>query len=541
MSEEIKNPGRIYYVAVREKNEEWFNGEDVSHDFICPKCGRNDDVGKVGDFVRTEDKLVARQFYTDHRITHSGDMKFAPYGICVGMCTWTSIDENENPYYESQGTPLVIDFDNFDIDSIPEINHKYWEDKRKLDGRFGDNEHLEFELPSANKIEGVMFEKTRAYFESAFSSGPLMLKPPYTVGAIGTGKGSGGNTIELLKQEKNTAKNQEKKASKANDLSEGYQLSGDDKKISSDEITETKDKMHWFRQLSPILTQFKVASSKSKGLIEDRDLKLKRETLEIQKERNNNLLPETEGWQKRNLEITVLEKEIKDIESSLENDGKMPKRKVEVLVAGYLHKTVKLEHIEPFWVFMKRTNMNRRTIENSMANWYPPNQVSQMMKLVTGLKGVVPSERTIESLVLSINDFCKDVELSNEESLSLKDEAINVMGILKKGILKGGTLQKSVEEGDESEYKLAFEDGYFIQDQFNFASEGVAHSPGFVEALCVMASAKRKLDSAKANDLIRYYLFPESQLQTSWWRAALSSGALETHKYIDNIVSELEK
>lgn len=535
-----ESSGEIYYRAVQEKNRNWLDDEEVPHDFICPICERNDVGQKVGDFVRNEDKLFARQFSLYRSSARLGELKFAPYGICVGVCTWTLTAEDENPYYVSQGTLLVIDFDNFDLDSIPELDRDYWVQQKELDGIFGESIRLEFELPSQNAHEGVMFDSAKSYFSSAFSSGPIMLDPPYTVPAIGSWQGSGGKTIELLRDNRSAVKFQEKKDSKANDSSKGYQLSGDDKKISSDDTTETKDKMHWFRQLSPILTQFKVAAAKSKGLIEDRYLTSKREKLEIYDERKNCLIPETEEWEEINSKITELIEEIEVIEESLANDGKMPKKRVEVLVVGYLHKTVKLGHIEPFWIFMKRTNMNRRTIENSMANWYPPDQVSQMMKLVAGLKEVVPSEKTIESLIQSVNDFCIDIELSIEESLDLKKEANNVMRILKKGILKPGILQKSVEQGDESEFTLAFEDGYFIQDRFNFASEGVAHSPGFVEALCVMESARKTLARDKSNDL-RNYLFPSPQLNESWWMTVLSSDAIETFKHFKGIISVLEK
>ena len=123
--------------------------------------------------------------------------------------------------------------------------------------------------------------------------------------------------------------------------------------------------------------------------------------------------------------------------------------------------------------------------------------------------------------------------------MSLEKEAFNVMRLLKKGVLEDGGV--SIEEGRESEFTRAYECGHFVQDQFNFASDGVAHSPGFVEALCVMESAKRKLSSAKANDLIRYYLFPESQLQASWWRATLSPEAIETHHWFEGIIRGLEK
>ena len=523
MSEDSdENSGKIYYVAVREKNEEWFMGEDVPHDFICPICGRDDEGNKNGEFIQLDDELCARQFYTDKKTFYSGNMKFAPYGICIDMCTY--IGNDEDPYYTSQGTPLVIDSENFDLSSLPEINRKYWENKLELDGIIEDSEIFE----SSTATEGERYHRVKSYFSSAFTSGPLMLDPPYTVPAIGSQQGSGGQTLDLLLKQKYLEKKKEREDNEAG--IEGYQLSADDKKISSDDRTEVKDKMHWFRQLSPILSQFKAAAFLSKGLAEDRDLNSKKEYLEIFIERKNSLFPETEEWEDANSKIDELIEEIETIEKSLAKVGKMPKRRVEVLVAGYLHKTVKLQNIEPFWVFMKRTNMNKRTIENSMSNWYPPEQVNEMMKLVAGLKNVRPSEKTIGNLILMIDSFCNDVVLSLEESNLLEKEAINVMNIF----------NNSLEEGDESEFTRTFNAGYFVKEQFNFASEGVAHSPGYVEALCVMESARRKLAEEKAIDL-QNYLFPPPQLNKSWWMTALSDDAIETFEYFEGIISELEK
>ena len=221
----------------------------------------------------------------------------------------------------------------------------------------------------------------------------------------------------------------------------------------------------------------------------------------------------------------------KELETYLRNSDRSitkPNRLCYALITTFLHKHWDFRNVEPLWVFMKRMNIGYIQITRRMNSWITPTpsrHVAQIDSL--SLPATIAS---ISNLISIISSHAKDVKLSENEVQDMENNSIAILKKLQNKII---TDQRIVNEPksllDHLTSKAQFSGSVHINGkQF--------HASGLIEALCVNQSAYMVLDSRKAKNLEKKFLFPADH-GTPWWRRELTDEANKTindfSKYIE--------
>jgi len=490
--------------------------EEILSDIICPSCKGN------GTFIFDENELIYLGYSKDQNLAKSSNLIFVEIGICTGACTFEIIieDGDEIPKYNSTGTELIVD-------DYSESGLIVTETKPS------DNE-VEF-YPPELKGSSITIEKmweVQSEFASSVNSELQFLDPPFHVPRKAIvkmiPKVGIGITEEMLKDEFTATKIKED-----NESDTGYSWN----KEQTEKPTSIQNPNSWISQLCGVLLELKRSRTKVKGSLNsdnlEKELEINNETMAQHIEMKDSGYP---GLDESQIELRVdavedLENLIGELKLKMNSNNRVPIVKMELIFCAFMHKTTAMENVEPWWVYLKRLKINNRSIENTLRNWHPAENIPSFNKKVKDLLKVNPTKNTIKSFHSMIRAFCHTVDISGQEFDDLLQVSLEIFDILES--TKWG-------DSDESIADILFKYGYFKLEKLDFGIDDNVHAPGFVEAICIEQAAKKTLSKIKARELSETYLFPNPTDPDTWWKNSLSNEAILQFKNRESTMEYLE-
>ncbi len=180
--------------------------------------------------------------------------------------------------------------------------------------------------------------------------------------------------------------------------------------------------------------------------------------------------------------------------------------KFHILPTIYLHKTVHMNHIEPFWIFMRRFGMNLRAVKLSVSN-YPSELPQSVQELVRKLQFYEVSRSSIDSFAFMSREYSLLGNLDNKQLNEIVDNASKILAGMK--------------ESEYSDGKTIYQ---YISDQplvsNNLKLGGNILPPvGIIEGFCIFA-ALSKGNPKVAEDFLQQ-MYPKEQ--SSIWQWSMTS------------------
>jgi hypothetical protein len=193
-----------------------------------------------------------------------------------------------------------------------------------------------------------------------------------------------------------------------------------------------------------------------------------------------------------------------------------PHRLPYALISTYLHKHWDFRNVEPIWVFLKRMKLGPVTFTRRLDSWITPTPT----KHVTQIESLAnpPTMVSINNLISIISNHAIDVRLNEDEIKAIKNQSEIIYHKLSNKIISNpGLVSEPLSFLQHLNSKAQFSDSININGtQF--------HASGLIEALCVNQSARMVLESRKAKNLEKKFLFPVDNV-TPWWRRELTDDA----------------
>ena len=176
--------------------------------------------------------------------------------------------------------------------------------------------------------------------------------------------------------------------------------------------------------------------------------------------------------------------------------------KLHILPTIYLHKTVQMNHIEPFWIFMRRFGMNLRAVKLSVSN-YPSELPQSVQELVRKLQFYEVSRSSIDSFAFMSREYSLLGNLDNKQLNEIVDDASKILAGMKVS-----------EYSDEKTIYQYISDQPLVSDNLKLGGN-ILPPVGIIEGFCLFA-ALSKNNPKIAEDFLQQ-MYPKEQSSIWQW------------------------
>lgn len=176
--------------------------------------------------------------------------------------------------------------------------------------------------------------------------------------------------------------------------------------------------------------------------------------------------------------------------------------KFHILPTIYLHKTVQMNHIEPFWIFMRRFGMNLRAVKLSISN-YPSELPQSVQELERKLQFYEVSRSSIDSFAFMSREYSLLGNLDNKQLNEIVDNASKILSGMKESEYSGG---KTI-------YQYICEQP-LVSDNLKIGGN-ILPPVGIIEGFCLFAALSK--NNPKIAEDFLHQMYPKEQSSIWQW------------------------